>query len=554
MNTLETFAALSGKLFMGGSYQTSQASEHFDVIEPASEQQIGQIADATDAEVDAATDVAIGAGRAWNAIDMRSRAVVMHEIAAVMRRDKALYAEYLTREEGKPFKESLDEVSWCATAMDYYAEIARHEAGRIAGATVPGQFHFAIKEPLGTVVIILPFNYPLVLLCWEAAAALAAGNAVIVKPHEQTSITTLKFMEVFKGLPEGLMQCLTGGSRVAQRLVASRKTHGVAYTGSVAVGQAVARTCAESFKPCLIEASGNDPFIVMPSAPLDIAARGAAFAAYLNCGQVCLAVKRAYVHESIYEAMCDELARLAQEAVVDDGLKQGTNIGPIQNRAQFEKVKGFLEAARRVLLTLEQAQTKARAVAAGAFVAIAHPQWSGLTLEDARSISAAHAVEIYNHGCAMGCDRPDGAAIADLLLTEGRRLTLIATDDAHFSEPDHFGGWVMVKAEANEPEALLAALKAGHFYSTQGPELRDVRVEGGKLIVTSSAVVSVVALGHGTGAKAVHGHSMTHTEVPLDRVNNSPWVRAAVIDAAGKRAWSNPIWTGEHGRNPRVAG
>jgi hypothetical protein len=200
------------------------------------------------------------------------------------------------------------------------------------------------------------------------------------------------------------------------------------------------------------------------------------------------------------------------------------------------------------------AEIAARAVAAGAFVAIAHPQWSGLTLADARTITAAHAVEIYNHGCAMGCDRPDGFAIADLLLTEGRKLTLIATDDAHFSEPDHFGGWVMVKAEANEPKALLSALKAGHFYSSQGPELRDVRIEGGKLIVECSAVSSIVALGWGTGAKAVHGHSMTRGEVSLDRLNNSPWIRAAVIDAAGKRAWSNPIWLGEHGANPRVAG
>jgi hypothetical protein len=184
----------------------------------------------------------------------------------------------------------------------------------------------------------------------------------------------------------------------------------------------------------------------------------------------------------------------------------------------------------------------ARAVAAGAFVAIAHPQWSGLTLADARSITAAHAVEIYNHGCATGCDRPDGSAIADLLLTEGRKLTLIATDDAHFSEPDHFGGWVMVKSEANEPTALLDALKRGDFYSSQGPELRDVRIEGDKVVVESSAVVSVVAMGHGTGAKAVHGHSMTRAEVPLARLNNSPWIRVAVIDAAGKRAWSNPIW------------
>lgn len=188
------------------------------------------------------------------------------------------------------------------------------------------------------------------------------------------------------------------------------------------------------------------------------------------------------------------------------------------------------------------AQIARRAVQAGAFVAIAHPQWSGLTMDDMREIESAHAVEVYNHGCATGCDRPDGFALADQLLTEGRRVTLIATDDAHFSEPDHFGGWVMVKAEENTPEALLAALKRGDFYSSQGPELRDVRVEGRKVIVESSAVVSVIAMGRGTGAKGVHGQSMTRTEVPLDRLEGSPWLRVAVIDAAGKRAWSNPIW------------
>lgn len=188
------------------------------------------------------------------------------------------------------------------------------------------------------------------------------------------------------------------------------------------------------------------------------------------------------------------------------------------------------------------AEIAARAVAAGAFVAIAHPQWSGMTLADARGIGAAHAVEIYNHGCATGCDRADGFSIADLLLSEGRHLSLIATDDAHFSEPDHFGGWVMVKAPENTPEALLAALKTGAFYSTQGPELRDVRIEGDHAVVECSAVVSAIAQGRGTGAKAVHGHSMTSARVPLVRLNNSPWVRVTVIDAAGKRAWSNPIW------------
>ncbi|MEP9374812.1 aldehyde dehydrogenase family protein [Mesorhizobium sp. KR1-2] len=346
MSAIETFSKLSGKLFLGGEFVASAASERLDVIDPATEDRIAEIADATDAEVDAAIEAALVAGKGWNAIDMRSRAVVMHEIAAVMRRDKALYAEYLTREEGKPYKEALDEVSWCATAMDYYAEVARHEAGRIAGTTVPGQFHFAVKEPLGTVVIILPFNYPLVLLCWEAAAALAAGNAVIVKPHEQTSITTLKFMELFRALPAGLMQCVTGGPRVAQRLIASRNTHGVAYTGSVSVGQAVARTCAETFKPCLIEASGNDPFIVMPSAPLDVAARGAAFAAYLNCGQVCTSAERFYVHEAVHDEFVDLLVQEAKKLRIGNGLQE-VDMGPMATHRQRERFEALMANARK---------------------------------------------------------------------------------------------------------------------------------------------------------------------------------------------------------------
>lgn len=186
-------------------------------------------------------------------------------------------------------------------------------------------------------------------------------------------------------------------------------------------------------------------------------------------------------------------------------------------------------------------QIAARAVQAGAFVAVAHPQWSGMTLADARSIEAAHAVEIYNHGCAMGCDRPDGFQIADLLLSEGRNLSMIATDDAHFSEPDHFGGWVMVKANENTPNALLAALKAGAFYASTGPALHNIHVQDGAIHVESSAVVSVIIQGHGCAAKAIHGESMTRISMPLDRFAQSPWIRITVIDRAGKRAWSNPI-------------
>ena len=188
------------------------------------------------------------------------------------------------------------------------------------------------------------------------------------------------------------------------------------------------------------------------------------------------------------------------------------------------------------------AELAKRARDAGAFVAIAHPEWSGLTTADARSIETAHAVEIYNHGCAVECDRGQGFYTLDRLLSEGRRLTLCATDDAHFAAPDHFGGWVMVKAEANTPDALLEALKAGHYYSSTGPEFRGVVYEQDRVLVESSAVSTVIVQGQGSATAAVHGNSMTRTEVDLRRCASSPWLRVTIVDASGMRAWLNPHW------------
>ncbi|WP_299354860.1 phosphotransferase [uncultured Shimia sp.] len=183
-----------------------------------------------------------------------------------------------------------------------------------------------------------------------------------------------------------------------------------------------------------------------------------------------------------------------------------------------------------------------RAREAGAFVVIAHPQWSGLTLEDALSIESAHAVEAYNHECGVSSERSDGFHTLDLMLSTRRRLNLIAADDAHFGLKDHFGGWVMVKAKENTPEALLQALKAGDFYSSQGPELHHIEVRDDTVLVRCSEAVSVIAQGHGSGTRALHGENLTEAAVPLERFEAGKWLRITVVDANGKKAWSNPIW------------
>jgi len=183
-----------------------------------------------------------------------------------------------------------------------------------------------------------------------------------------------------------------------------------------------------------------------------------------------------------------------------------------------------------------------RARDAGAFVAIAHPHWSGMTEADARTITAAHAVEIYNHGCIIDNDRGEGFVTLEHLLNEGRKLNLIATDDAHFNTPDHFGGWVMVKARENTPEALLAALKTGAFYSSTGPEINDIRFIGDSVEVDCSPAATIIVHGQGTSGATLHGEALTTGKLSLQRLGKSPWLRITIIDHAGKRAWSNPIW------------
>lgn len=184
----------------------------------------------------------------------------------------------------------------------------------------------------------------------------------------------------------------------------------------------------------------------------------------------------------------------------------------------------------------------ARCAEAGAFVGIVHPAWYGLTADEAAEIESAHAVEVYNHTSAVKQDRGDGWSLLDQLLAHGRRLNAFATDDAHFHMNDAFGGWTMVKAEQLTPEALLAALKAGRHYSSQGPLIHAIRHDEHEVTVECSPASSVMALGRGSRAADVHGDDLECVALPIDAFKASGYFRIVVRDSAGRRAWSNPIW------------
>lgn len=188
------------------------------------------------------------------------------------------------------------------------------------------------------------------------------------------------------------------------------------------------------------------------------------------------------------------------------------------------------------------AQLAARCVAAGAYVAIAHPAWYALDTEDAASLPGAHAIEVYNHTTQVRTDRGDGTHLLDQLLAQGRRITLAAVDDAHFACDDFFGGWMMVKAEANEPDALLAALKAGHSYATQGPVIETIEWHDTHVEVACSPVTSIMVLGRGSRAAQAVVPGQTRAFLPLERIVPGGFARVVVADAEGRRAWSHPHW------------
>jgi len=192
-------------------------------------------------------------------------------------------------------------------------------------------------------------------------------------------------------------------------------------------------------------------------------------------------------------------------------------------------------------------QIARRAIDAGAFVGLAHPHWNAVSEVDALTVAPIiHSVEIYNHASEVGVKRGYGLHQAEVLLAKGHRLSFYAADDAHFKHPagtfrDGFGGWVQVKAETLSAEALLAALKRGEFYSSQGPELHNVEIVDGAVRVACSPAETIIVSGCGASYSRAHDHSLIEAEIPLPK-KKTAYVRVTVVDGAGRSAWTNPIW------------
>jgi acyl-CoA reductase-like NAD-dependent aldehyde dehydrogenase len=315
-----------------------------DVINPATGRLLTRCARAGKAQLDAAVAAAKLAFPAWSATPIQGRRQALLKIAAALEARSAEFARLLTQEQGKPLAAATHEVGGSVAmirafaAMDLPVKILReNDSERIVQQ----------RAPLGVVAAITPWNFPLMLLMIKVAPALLAGNTVVAKPAPTTPLTTLLFGELCAPLlPAGVLNVIVDQNDLGGVLTQHPDVVKVAFTGSTATGRKVMASVAGTIKRLTLELGGNDAAIVLDDVDVKDVAAKVFRGAMMNSGQVCLAIKRLYVPDSMYDAMCAELARLADATVVGDGLDAATQMGPLQNKTQFEKVKEFLVDGR----------------------------------------------------------------------------------------------------------------------------------------------------------------------------------------------------------------
>ena len=330
------------KMLING--QMVESGAWVDVINPANEEVFARVPHATETHLDEAVAAAAAAQKEWEKTTMAERRTKVEELSAALAENEADLAGLITLEQGKPLPEATGEVQW---SVGYLAHTATLE---LPDRVIQDDDDFFIEtrhKPLGVVGGIIAWNFPLLLCVWKIGPALMAGNSIVLKPAPTTPVAALRLAELCAEIfPAGLVNIITDKNDLGPKMTEHPGISKIGFTGSSETGKHIVKAAANTMKRVTLEMGGNDPSIVMPDVDVKAAAEKVYGGAFLNAGQVCLAVKRAYVHDSIYDEFCDALVDIASHAVVGDGLEQGTTVGPIQNKAQYEKVQGYLEDAK----------------------------------------------------------------------------------------------------------------------------------------------------------------------------------------------------------------
>ncbi|MFC6200042.1 aldehyde dehydrogenase family protein [Ponticaulis profundi] len=326
------------------------AADDMDVVNPATGKAFTKSPRASESDLNAAVEAAQKAFKSWKSTPIEERRAALKKAGQTLMAQADQLASLFTKEQGRPTAQAKEEILgggyWLMTVADQEIPVEVTEDSDTRRVEVH-------RTPLGVVCGIVPWNFPITLACWKIAPALLTGNTLVIKPSPFTPLCTLKMGELFQEIfPPGVFNVISGGDELGPWMTAHPGFAKISFTGSTATGKRVMESASKDLKRVTLELGGNDASIVLPDVDVDKVAEQIFFGAFFNSAQICVATKRLYVHADIYDKMRDRLHAIAQNAPVGDGSDQGNQFGPIQNRAQYERVLNLLDDAKKSGLTV----------------------------------------------------------------------------------------------------------------------------------------------------------------------------------------------------------
>jgi acyl-CoA reductase-like NAD-dependent aldehyde dehydrogenase len=319
-------------------------SRRLDVVDPSTWEVFAHCACASAADIDAAVAAAAAAFPKWSGTSLETRHALMLKMAEAIETNIDTLARTLTSEQGKPLADAMAEVGGAAYFLRYFAQTSLPVQVLEDGEQRRVELH---RAPLGVVAAIVPWNFPVLTAVNKLGAALLTGNTVVLKPAATTPLATLHIGALFSDIvPAGVLNIVTDNNDLGHVLTNHPKVRKISFTGSTETGMKVMTSGAQTLKRLTLELGGNDSGIVLDDCDPDTVSQMLFNSAFMNNGQVCVALKRLYVHSTQYDAVCDNLAKIANETIVGPGLQQGTQLGPVQNSVQYEKLRALIEEAR----------------------------------------------------------------------------------------------------------------------------------------------------------------------------------------------------------------
>ncbi|WP_080831732.1 NAD-dependent succinate-semialdehyde dehydrogenase [Cohnella massiliensis] len=360
---------MDANLYINGEWVETE--KRIDVENPATLETVGSIAYAGKAEALRAVEAAEAALPAWRSRTAAERAALLMRWHRLIDEHKEEIGRIMTLEQGKPLPEAIGEVNYANSFLSWFAEEAKRVYGQTVPASAPNKRLLVLKQPVGVVAAITPWNFPAAMITRKVGPAIAAGCTVVVKPSEFTPLTAYKLVELAHeaGIPAGVINVVTGNDKeIGEAWMSDERVRKVSFTGSTRVGKLLMRQAADTVKNISLELGGHAPFIVTQSANLDLAVRELMAPKFRNAGQTCMCPNRVYVHESIRDEFVRRLTDEVRKLKVGNGLEEGVAVGPLINKAAVEKVDAHLVDALVKGAKLETPAADPAAIGKGYFV------------------------------------------------------------------------------------------------------------------------------------------------------------------------------------------